>query len=93
MTKVNLAKERLARQAERLAREEAEEEQEGAGPQRRPPPPSSYEVDEGLDELTYEWGSWICEYCSSVNAPKAYACQSYYQGEECRGTYEYNFAG
>ena len=93
MTKVNLARERLTRQAERLAREEAEEEQEGAGPQRRPPPPSSYEVDEGLDELTYEWGSWICEYCSSVNPPKAYACQSYYQGEECRGTYEYNFAG
>ena len=93
MTKVNLARERLTRQAERLAREEAEEEQEGAGPQRRPPPPSSYEVDEGLDELMYEWGSWICGYCSSVNPPKAYACQSYYQGEECQGTYEYNFAG
>ena len=93
VTKVNLARERLTRQAERLAREEADEEQEGAGPQRRPPPPSSYEVDEGLDELMYEWGSWICGYCSSVNPPKAYACQSYYQGEECQGTYEYNFAG
>ena len=109
--KVELAKKRLARQADRLAQEEEEEEEpsptkekeneelddgdddvrqgrpKSAGRPKRSPP-AEWEVDDGLDELEYEYGSWICRWCKSVNTPKASICESYYKGRKCTGTFD-----
>ena len=79
--KLDMARERLKRTLDKAEEEESEEG-----------PPSRWDVDDGLDELTYEYGSWHCASCNSVNGPTVWDCQGWLEGSKCNGTYDHNFS-
>ena len=65
----------------RLEREEARL-QEGASSHRLARG-SQWAPDEGLEELEYPWGSWVCTGCTTVNKPDSWYCEGYVKGERC----------
>ena len=79
--KLDMARERLKRTLDKAEEEESEEG-----------PLSRWDVDDGLDELTYEYGSWHCASCNSVNGPTVWDCQGWLEGSKCNGTYDHNFS-
>ena len=65
--------------ASRLANEEPDDSRANAPP--RPP-------DDGLDDLPYEEGSWVCGACKTVNGPKLVRCEGWIKGERCGERWE-----
>ena len=51
---------------------------------------AAWSIDEGLGELTYKAGSWVCGLCGTVNPPDANECDGWVGGPQCTGTYDRN---
>ena len=71
-------------------------ERERGAPGDDPPgwahPPPQWDVDDGLDELTYPEGTWICKLCQSANPPDKEQCEGWVKGSACVGTYSEDWA-
>lgn len=85
---VALARARLDREA---AADDEEKEEALTQPNQRKHPLPYWDVDEGLGELKYPEGTWICGRCGSYNGPSANYCEGWLKGEACGGTYYKDF--
>ena len=52
------------------------------------PWPAPRPPDDGLDDLPYEEGSWVCGACKTVNGPKLVRCEGWIKGERCGERWE-----
>ena len=49
---------------------------------------AAWNIDDGLGELTYKAGSWVCRLCGTVSPPDANECVGWVSGSQCTGTYD-----
>ncbi|CAL1170400.1 unnamed protein product [Cladocopium goreaui] len=49
---------------------------------------AAWNTDDGLGELTYKAGSWVCRLCGTVSPPDANECVGWVSGSQCTGTYD-----
>ena len=56
------------------------------------PRETGWNVDDGVGELQYSWGSWLCGWCHTINTPADSECKGYVKGEQCEGSFDRSFA-
>ena len=52
---------------------------------------ATWNVDDGLGELSYKTGSWVCKLCNTVCPPEAGECIGWIAGARCEGTFSHSF--
>ena len=52
---------------------------------------ANWQVDDGLDELAYKPGSWVCRRCGTVSGPEDEECTGWSGGARCEGSYSRDF--